>query len=170
SPDGSFAALSVHRALLDKDEYEGNLWIVPTAGGEPRQLTTAGKDSAPKVSPDGKRVLFTSKREIGKDDKGNALYMIPTDGGLVARRATDRVRRANGRPTPLSPGPLHLRGGLQEEEAAHEAQHGDRLRRLVSRRPATCVPRKRLPSRLRIPQSPLVDRRLGRFADSPGRS
>ena len=89
SPDGSFAALSVHRALLDKDEYEGNLWIVPTAGGEPRQLTTAGKDSAPKVSPDGKRVLFTSKREIGKDDKGNALYMIPTDGGearLLLRR------------------------------------------------------------------------------------
>src|SRR5437667_9615365 len=89
SPDGSFAVLSVHRALLDKDEYEGNLWIVPTAGGEPRQLTTAGKDSAPKVSPDGKRVLFTSKREIGKDDKGNALYMIPTDGGearLLLRR------------------------------------------------------------------------------------
>src|SRR5256884_8896146 len=81
SPDGSSAALSVHRALLDKDEYEGNLWIVPTAGGEPRQLTTAGRDSAPKVSPDGKRILFTSKRDIGKDEKGNSLYVIPTDGG-----------------------------------------------------------------------------------------
>src|SRR6266480_4317196 len=89
SPDGSFAALSVHRALLDKDEYEGNLWIVPTAGGEPRQLTTAGRDSAPKVSPDGKRILFTSKRDIGKDEKGNSLYVIPTDGGearLLLRR------------------------------------------------------------------------------------
>ena len=89
SQDGSFAALSVHRALLDKDEYEGNLWIVPTDGDEPRQLTTAGKDAAPKVSPDGRRILFTSKRDIGKDDKGNALYVIPTDGGeaqLLVRR------------------------------------------------------------------------------------
>src|SRR5207249_6596003 len=79
SPDGSFAALSVHRALLDKDEYEGNLWIVPTDEGEPRQLKTAGRDSAPKVSPDGKRILFTSKREVGKDEKGNAFYLIPPD-------------------------------------------------------------------------------------------
>src|SRR5438093_10660058 len=44
-------------------------------------MTTAGKDSAPKVSPDGKWILFTSKREMGKDDKGNALYVLPTDGG-----------------------------------------------------------------------------------------
>jgi len=89
SPDGNLAALSVHRALLDKDEYEGNVWIVSLEGREPRQLTAAGKDSGPKFSPDGGRILFTSRREMGKDDKGNALYVIPVDGGearLLLRR------------------------------------------------------------------------------------
>ena len=81
SPDGRLVALSVHHALLDKDEYEGNLWLVPAAGGTARQLTTAGRDSGPKFSPDGLRIAFTSKREMGKDDKGNGLYVIPVDGG-----------------------------------------------------------------------------------------
>ncbi len=89
SPDGTLAAISVHHALLEKDEYEGNLWLVPLKGGSPRQLTTAGKDSGPRFSPDGKRILFTSRREMGKDDKGNGLYAIPVDGGeakLLLRR------------------------------------------------------------------------------------
>ncbi len=89
SPDGTVVALSVHRALIDKDEYEGNLWLVPVKGGAPRQLTTAGKDGGPKFSPDGTRIAFTSRRELGKDDKGNGLYVIPVDGGeakLLLRR------------------------------------------------------------------------------------
>ncbi|HYU05669.1 MAG TPA: DPP IV N-terminal domain-containing protein, partial [Thermoplasmata archaeon] len=89
SPDATFAAISVHRARLDKDEYEGHIWIVPLDGKAPRRLTTGGKDGAPKVSPDGNRILFTSKRGMGKEDKGNALYSIRTGGRtakLVLRR------------------------------------------------------------------------------------
>jgi acylaminoacyl-peptidase len=89
SPDGALVALSVHRALLDKDEYEGNLWLVPVKGGAPRQLTTSGKDGGPKFSPDGTRIAFTSKRDLGKEDKGNGLYAIAVDGGearLLLRR------------------------------------------------------------------------------------
>ncbi len=91
SPDGELVALSVHRAVMDKekDEYEGNLWLVPVAGRTPRQLTTAGKDGGPKFSPDGRRIAFTSRRDLGKEDKGNGLYVIPVDGGearLLLRR------------------------------------------------------------------------------------
>lgn len=91
SPDGALVALSVHRPLMDKekDEYEGNLWLVPVKGGAPRQLTTSDKDSGPKFSPDGGRIAFTSRRDMGKDDKGNGLYVIPVDGGearLLLRR------------------------------------------------------------------------------------
>src|SRR5207237_269779 len=44
APDASFAVLSVHRALLEKDEYEGHAW-----------------------APDGRRVLFLSN--VGQDDE-----------------------------------------------------------------------------------------------------
>ena len=89
APDGKLVALSVHRPLLEKDEYEGNLWLVPMSGGAPRQLTTSAKDGGPKFSPDGARIAFTSKRDMGKEDKGNGLYVIPVDGGearLLLRR------------------------------------------------------------------------------------
>src|SRR5439155_22225134 len=78
--DASFAVLFVHRALLEKDEYEGTLWRVPLDGGKAIQITTAGKDSARKVSPDGNWILFTPKRGTGNDVKGNALYALPTAG------------------------------------------------------------------------------------------
>lgn len=89
SPDGALVALSVHRPNLEKDEYEGDLWLVPLEGGEPRQLTTSGKDGGPRFSPDGTRIAFTSKRDMAKEEKGNGLYVIPVDGGearLVLRR------------------------------------------------------------------------------------
>lgn len=89
APDGSRIALSVHRPNLEKDEYEGNLWLVPRGGGQSHQLTFTGKDSGPRFSPDGQSLMFTSRREMGKDDKGTGLYVLPLDGGearLLLRR------------------------------------------------------------------------------------
>ena len=89
SPDGATIALSVHRPNLEKDEYEGNLWLVPRKGGRARQITFSGKDGGPRFSPDGTKLLFTSRRDMGKDDKGNGLYALPLAGGearLVLRR------------------------------------------------------------------------------------
>jgi len=77
SPDGRWTAFVV--TVMDKEANRGNsdIWIVPTAGGEPRRLTAApGTDNAPRWSPDGKKIAFISTR-------GGApqIWMIDPTGG-----------------------------------------------------------------------------------------
>jgi dipeptidyl aminopeptidase/acylaminoacyl peptidase len=62
-----------------------DLWLIPVAGGEPRQLTSdKASDTQPTVSPDGKWIAFISKRG---DDTESQVYVIAVDGG-EARRVT----------------------------------------------------------------------------------
>lgn len=83
SPDGSTAAFVVQEWDVEKNKSTANIWLVPTAGGEPRKLTTAqASDGAPVWSPDGKRIAFTSKRG---EDQAAALYVIRVDGGEAER-------------------------------------------------------------------------------------
>lgn len=79
SPDGSTAAFVVQEWDIKENKSTANIWLVPTAGGEPRRLTTAqANDGAPVWSPDGMRIAFTSKRG---EDQAPALYVIRVDGG-----------------------------------------------------------------------------------------
>jgi dipeptidyl aminopeptidase/acylaminoacyl peptidase len=85
SPDGKLAVVAVTRFELKDDKGITNLWLVPTDGGEARQLTThAGSDSSPAWSPDGRFIAFVSRRG---DDEQNQVYVIPVGGG-EARRLT----------------------------------------------------------------------------------
>ncbi|QQR74533.1 MAG: S9 family peptidase [Holophagales bacterium] len=85
SPDGAWAVVGVTRIDLAKDAGKSDLWLLPTAGGEARQLTThEASDSSPVWSPDGKWIAFESKRE---GDEDGQLYVIPVSGG-EARRLT----------------------------------------------------------------------------------
>src|SRR5499433_3832392 len=47
--------------------YGGYLWSVPRAGGEARQLTTGGHESAPYFSPDGKWIAFMGQYDGNQD-------------------------------------------------------------------------------------------------------
>jgi serine/threonine-protein kinase len=64
--------------------YVGPLWVVPAAGGEPRELTTlaAGERNHryPQLLPDGKSVLFTVKLSgiLSFDDAGIAIADLET--------------------------------------------------------------------------------------------
>ena len=69
----------------DVAENRGNadIWIVPTAGGAPRRVTTnPASDSGPVWSPDGTRLAFVSRRDA---DKAAQIYVIDVGGGEAER-------------------------------------------------------------------------------------
>ncbi len=77
SPDGSLIAFVV--TVMDKDANRSNsdIWLVPSKGGEPRQLTSSPKaDSHPRWSPDGKKIAFVSTRSGTFQ-----IYIIDLAGG-----------------------------------------------------------------------------------------
>ena len=75
SPDGSMVAYS--------GNYSGNtdVYVVPSAGGEPRRLTYhPGPDVAVGWTPDGKSILFRSRRFSHSDP--DHLFTVPVAGGF----------------------------------------------------------------------------------------
>ena len=83
SPDGNTIAFS----------YKGEIFTVPSTGGEAFQLTSnQSYDSYPVWAPDGKRIAFLSTRE-GSDD----IFIISAQGGIPKRLTT-----YSGNETPLA--------------------------------------------------------------------
>ena len=89
APDGSRAVVSVSSYSMKENRGNASLWLLSTAGGKPRLLTTCGeKDGQPAWSPDGSQIAFVAKREWqGKKDEEPQVYLIAPDGG-EARRLT----------------------------------------------------------------------------------
>src|SRR5215813_4752689 len=83
SPDGSRVAFVATTLSDERDEYLSNIWVVDTAGGEPRRFTSGEKrDTSPRWSPDGTRLAFISEREAKKRSQ---LYVMAADGGEARR-------------------------------------------------------------------------------------
>jgi tricorn protease len=61
--------------------YEGDLWLVSTAGGDARRVTSdPGEERCAKFSPDGRWIAFT-----GSYDGGVDVYLMPAEGGVPKR-------------------------------------------------------------------------------------
>jgi dipeptidyl aminopeptidase/acylaminoacyl peptidase len=62
SPDGKWVAFDCEDVDLAANTKISHLWIVPASGGESRRLNrTPNHEERPRFSPDGKRLIWTSK-------------------------------------------------------------------------------------------------------------
>ena len=85
SPDGSRIAYVVTQLDAEADTYRAQIWMLPAAGGTPTRFTGGKHDSAPRWSPDGRRLAFVSRRDDGTD-KGEKearaeIWIMEADGG-----------------------------------------------------------------------------------------
>ncbi|MEX2114701.1 MAG: S9 family peptidase [Pirellulales bacterium] len=99
SPDGKSVVYVVTTVDREKNASTSTIWLAPTDGSPPRQLTGGPKhDKHPRVSPDSRQVLFESDRS-----GDNQLWVIDLTGGearqltTIASEATTGIWSPDGK-------------------------------------------------------------------------
>ena len=91
SPDGKTVAFTVQTVDLDQNTKPKQIFVVPTDGGTPRQITLQGTDNErPEWSPDSQRIAFISNRA------GSAQVWTMKADGSDARQITNLSTEAAG--------------------------------------------------------------------------
>jgi dipeptidyl aminopeptidase/acylaminoacyl peptidase len=96
APDGSRIAFVKVTVNDRKDGYNTSIWIVSTADGATKQLTSGIRDSTPRWSPDGKYICFVRSPERDGRPEPPQLFMLSMDGGEAWQFTT--VPRGAGNP------------------------------------------------------------------------
>ncbi len=88
SPDGSKAAFTVTTVREAENRRHSEVWVVPTAGGEPQRYTSpAFESSAPRFSDDGRILYFTSQRPGGRGTQWGLRMDVPSGEAFQPERA-----------------------------------------------------------------------------------
>jgi dipeptidyl aminopeptidase/acylaminoacyl peptidase len=87
SPDGAEVLYTQVTVTSKHDNYQTAIWLVPAAGGPARQITVGPHDSAPRWSPDGKRMAFVRATEKDGKPEPAQIYVMEMTGG-EARQLT----------------------------------------------------------------------------------
>ena len=122
SPDGELVAFVLGDSFTtDTKRPRSSIWVVPTEGGEPRQLTRGPRaDTTPRWSPDGQQLAFLSDRV---EDGQLQVYLLNRGGGEAVQITTAEGKvQASSRsvdPMAWSPDGRHI-AFLRTEAATEE--------------------------------------------------
>jgi len=86
SPDGKWVIFSVVDVDLAANKKTPHVWIVPTAGGQEREIISGQDADRPRWAPDGKRFAFISTKE-----GGSQIWIASFDGGAGTVTAVHKL-------------------------------------------------------------------------------
>ena len=91
SPDGATVAFTAQKVDIDGNAKPTQIYVVPLAGGSPKQLTTEGKSNErPRWSPDSAQIAYVSDRS-----GSSQIWLMKADGS-APKQVTHLSTEAGG--------------------------------------------------------------------------